>query len=116
MAAMAYDEAFAERVRSIVGRLASVPVTEQRMFGGLGFLLGGNMAVAVQGRNGGLLVRVDPDQTETLLAQPGATLMEMSGRSMRGWLTVEAAVLSKDTDLRRWVKRGIDYATTLPAK
>jgi TfoX/Sxy family transcriptional regulator of competence genes len=116
MAAMAYDDAFAERVRSIVGRLASVPATEKRMFGGLAFLLGGNMAVAVQGRNAGLLVRVDPDQTEALLAQPGAALMEMGGRSMRGWLTVEAAVLAKDTELRRWIKRGVDYATTLPAK
>jgi TfoX/Sxy family transcriptional regulator of competence genes len=93
-----------------------VPVAEKRMFGGLSFLLGGNMAVAVQGRNAGLLVRVDPAETETLLAEPGAALMEMGGRSMRGWLAVDAAALAKDTDLRRWIKRGIDYATTLPAK
>jgi len=113
---MAYDEAFAERVRSVVGRLASAPVIEKRMFGGLGFLVGGNMAVAVQGRNAGLLVRVDPAQTEKLLAEPGAALMAMGGRSMTGWLTVEAAAVAKDTDLRRWIRRGLDYATTLPAK
>ena len=110
---MAYDEGFAQRVRALV---AGQPVvTEKRMFGGLGFMLAGNMAVAAQGK-GGLLVRVNPDETEALLTEPGAALMEMGGRSMRGWITVAADAVARDADLRRWVERGVAYAKTLPPK
>ncbi len=113
---MAYDEALADRVRSVVGKLNPGPVEEKRMFGGLGFMLAGNMAVAVQGSRAGLLVRVSPDDTEQLVTEPGADIMQMRGRPMRGWITVSADVLTRDADLKRWVKRGVTYAAALPAK
>ncbi|HET6817870.1 MAG TPA: TfoX/Sxy family protein [Mycobacteriales bacterium] len=109
---MAYDEALAERVRAM---LPDEPVTEKKMFGGLAFLVGGNMSVAASGQ-GGLLVRVDPDETESLLREPGADLMEMRGRSMNGWLRVHPDVLDDDATLQRWVDRGVGYARTLPRK
>jgi TfoX/Sxy family transcriptional regulator of competence genes len=113
---MAYDEAFADRVRSAISKLNAGPVEEKRMFGGLGFMLGGNMAVAVQGSRGGLLVRVEPEETERLVEEPGTDVMQMRGRSMRGWITVSADALTKDADLRRWVKRGVTFAQELPPK
>ena len=89
---------------------------EKQMFGGLAFLVGGNMSVAASGQ-GGILVRVDPDESDTLLAEPGAGPMEMGGRgAMRGWLRVEAEAVAADDDLRTWVRRGVDYARTLPPK
>jgi hypothetical protein len=109
---MAYDEALAERVR---GMLPDVPVVEKKMFGGLAFLLGGNMGVAASGQ-GGLMVRVDPDQTDSLLREPGATEFEMGGRGpMKGWLRVSADVLDDET-LQAWVDRGVSYARSLPPK
>jgi TfoX/Sxy family transcriptional regulator of competence genes len=102
---MAYDEALAERIRTLVP-----DATEKKMFGGLAFLVGGNMAVAASGQ-GGLLVRVDPEESDELVATTSAELMEMGGRSMRGWLRVDA-----DDDLEAWVARGVAYARTLPAK
>jgi TfoX/Sxy family transcriptional regulator of competence genes len=113
---VAYDEALAERIRAVVAGLFTGQVEEKRMFGGLGFLVNGNMAVAAQGSTRGLMVRVDPDQTDRLAAEPGAAAMEMRGRAMRGWITVEADAVAKAADLRRWVKRGIDYSTSLPPK
>ena len=115
MVDVAYDEALAQRVRSIVADLHSGPVEEKRMFGGLGFLVQGNMAVAAQSK-GGLLVRVDPAETDTLLAEPGAELMAMRGREMRGWITVSRDAVDKDKDLHRWAERGIRYAASLPPK
>ena len=110
---MAYDEALAERIRSLV---SSEPrVTEKKMFGGLSFLIGGNMAVAASGQ-GGLLVRVDPEESDELVASTTATLMEMGGRSMRGWLRLDSADVSSDGDLAAWVERGATYARSLPAK
>ena len=85
------------------------------MFGGLSFLIGGNMAVAASGQ-GGLLVRVDPEESDELVASTPATLMEMGGRSMRGWLRVDSADVSADADLAAWVDRGTTYARSLPAK
>ena len=113
---MAYDEELAQRVRSLVAGIAPASVAEKRMFGGLAFLVGGNMAVTVQGSRHGLLVRVDPAESDALTAEPGADLMQMRGRSMRGWITIDADVLTKAADLRRWVRRGIEYAGTLPPK
>ena len=84
---MAYDEALAGRIRDLVGDEPNL--TEQKMFGGLAFLIGGNMAVAASGQ-GGVLVRVDPDASDELVATTPASLMEMRGRSMRGWLRVGA--------------------------
>jgi TfoX/Sxy family transcriptional regulator of competence genes len=108
---MAYDEKLAERVRAL---LADEPVEEKRMFGGLAMLVGGNMAVAVRGK-GGLLVRMDPEAKD-VLAEPGAKLMRMRGRAMRGWITVTPDACAKPADLKRWVKRGVSYAKQLPPK
>jgi len=104
---MAYDEALAERIRARV-----TGATEKKMFGGLAFLVNGNMAVAASGQ-GGLLVRVDPDEGATLVATTSARPMEMRGREMAGWLRVEVA---SDEELGEWVDRGVAYARTLPPK
>ena len=109
---MAYDEVLADRIRAAI---EGVPVDEKKMFGGLAFLVGGNMSVAASGQ-GGLMVRVDPDQTERLLREPGAAEFEMGGRgAMKGWLRVSADVLDDDT-LQTWVDRGVAYARSLPPK
>src|SRR3954454_23329730 len=109
---MAYDEELADRIRAALGRRSA---TEKKMFGGLAFLIGGNMAVAASGQ-GGLLVRVDPTDTEALLAEPGAEEFDMGGRGpMKGWLRVRPDVLDDDT-LKAWVDRGVAYASSLPAK
>lgn len=107
---MAYDEALAERIRVLVADEPSV--TEQKMFGGLAFLVGGNMAVAASGQ-GGLLVRVDPEESDALVASGKAELMEMRGRTMRGWLRVNPV---KTRELGEWVERGTAYARSLPPK
>ncbi|MFC5906487.1 TfoX/Sxy family protein [Streptacidiphilus monticola] len=110
---MAYDEALADRVRAA---LADHPeIDEKRMFGGLAFLLRGNMAVAV--RADALLVRADPDATDALLAaRPGAHLALMGGRTMKGWLEVPAEALTEDAALTDWITTGTAYAATLPPK
>jgi len=110
---VAYDEDLAERIRGLLG--SERGVTEKQMFGGLSFVIGGNMAVAASGQ-GGLLVRVDPEASDELVASTPATLMEMGGRSMRGWLRVDSADVSSDGDLAAWVDRGTTYARSLPAK
>ena len=110
---MAYDEDFAERIRALLG--SEPNVTEKKMFGGLSFLVGGNMAVAASGQ-GGLLVRVDPEDSDELVVSTPAALMEMGGRSMRGWLRVDSADVASDGDLAAWVDRGTTYARSLPAK
>jgi TfoX/Sxy family transcriptional regulator of competence genes len=102
---MPYDEAIAERIRALVPEAA-----EKKMFGGLAFLVKGNMAVAASGR-GGLLVRVDPEESDELIATTSAELMEMGGRSMKGWLRVPVG-----DDFDEWVERGVAYAHTLPPK
>jgi hypothetical protein len=110
---MAYDVELAERIRQLV---AGEPgLREMRMFGGLAFLIGGNMAVAASGQ-GGVLVRVGPDETDTLLATTPAQPFEMRGRSMAGWLRVEAADVATDEQLSPWVERGVGYARSLPPK
>ena len=110
---MAYDEELAQRIRDLVG--AEPGVTEQRMFGGLAFLIGGNMAIAASGQ-GGVLVRTDPDESEALVASTDAHPMEMRGREMRGWLHVDAQHLGTERELARWVETGTTYARSLPAK
>jgi TfoX/Sxy family transcriptional regulator of competence genes len=110
---VAYDEELAARLRD---RLAPEPgVTEKKMFGGLGFMVGGNMAVAASGQ-GGLLVRVDPDESEALVESTPAYPMEMRGRQMAGWLRVDSDQLGEDAALSDWVKRGVAYARSLPPK
>jgi TfoX/Sxy family transcriptional regulator of competence genes len=89
--------------------------SEQAMFGGLAFLLGGNMAVAASGQ-GGLMVRVDPEHTDELLAKPHTRTFEMRGRPMKGWVRVDDEGLRTKRELEPWVKRGVQYARSLPAK
>ena len=110
---MAYDEELAARIRELVS--AEPGLVEKKMFGGLAFLIEGNMAVGVSGQ-GGILVRVDPDESDELVATTSAQLMEMRGRSMRGWLRVAAADVAGDAALADWVERGTTYARALPAK
>lgn len=107
---MAYDEHLAERIRSL---LADDPVTEMKMFGGLAFLINGNMAVAAGGE-GAMMVRCDPADAEAFI-DDGAEPMVMRGRPMAGWLTVAHSGLNGDS-LTRWVERGIGYAASLPPK
>ena len=110
---MAYDEELAERIRELMD--AEPDVTEKRMFGGCAFLVGGHMAVVASGR-GGLMVRVEPDETEAHLAQPHAGPFEMRGKPMRGWLRVAPEGVETEAELEPWVERGVDYARSLPAK
>jgi TfoX/Sxy family transcriptional regulator of competence genes len=110
---VAYDEELADRIRELVG--SSPDLTEKKMFGGLAFLIGGNMAVAASGQ-GGVLVRVDPAQSDTLVAATNARPMEMRGRQMQGWLRVDPADLRTKRQLAKWVELGTTYARSLPAK
>jgi TfoX/Sxy family transcriptional regulator of competence genes len=110
---MAYDEELAERIRALVAGEAGL--TEKKMFGGLAFLIGGNMAIAASGQ-GGLLVRVDPEESSALVATTPAEVMVMRGRPMEGWLRVASADVSTKPELAKWVKRGVGFARSLPAK
>jgi TfoX/Sxy family transcriptional regulator of competence genes len=110
---MAYDEKLAERIRELVSGEAGL--NEQKMFGGLAFLIGGNMAVAASGQ-GGLLVHVDPDESDRLVSSTKARLFEMRGRTMRGWLRVDAKDVATKRQLAPWVERGTAYARSLPKK
>jgi hypothetical protein len=110
---MAYDEELAERIRGLVKDERGL--TEQRMFGGLAFLINGNMSVSASGQ-GGLLLRVDPEETEALVKEPHAQRFEMRGRAMDGWLRVGADGVRTQRELERWVARGVSYARSLPAK
>jgi TfoX/Sxy family transcriptional regulator of competence genes len=113
---VAYDERLAERIRETVSSgAAGEPVEEKKMFGGLAFLLGGHMAVAASGQ-GGLMVRCAPEDTEALVEEPGASRMEMRGRSMDGWLRVSADAVDGEPELDLWVDRGLAYARSLPPK
>lgn len=110
---MAYDEELADRIRELLAGEADV--TEQTMFGGLAFLIRGNMAVAASGQ-GGVLVRVDPASSDRLAATPSAQPMEMRGRAMRGWLRVDDSGVRTKHQLAIWVRRATTYAGSLPAK
>jgi hypothetical protein len=108
---MAFDEGLAERVRHLV---ADPQLAERQMFGGLCFLLNGNMSYGIVGSE--LMVRVGPSAYDEALAMPHAREMDFTGRSMRGMVFVAEDGLSEDADLMRWLQRGIDYAGSLPAK
>jgi hypothetical protein len=109
---MAYDQALAQRIRA---ELDGHPeLQEKKMFGGVGFLIQGNMACGVNGEN--LIVRVGPDATEAALAQPYTRPFDMTGRPMTGWIIVTTAGVASETDLRRWVEQGVMFAETLPPK
>jgi TfoX/Sxy family transcriptional regulator of competence genes len=110
---MAYDENLADRIRELIA--GETDLTEQKMFGGLAFLIGGNMAVAASGQ-GGVLVRVDPAESDALVATTSAQPMEMRGRQMPGWLRVGPEDLHTKPQLAKWVELGTTYARSLPAK
>jgi TfoX/Sxy family transcriptional regulator of competence genes len=110
---MAYDEQLAKRIRDLV---AGTPgLTEKRMFGGLAFLVGGNMAVSASGQ-GGILVRVGPADSDGLVGESHANVAVMRGRPMRGWLRVDTEHLQTKGELAVWVQRGVSFAASLPAK
>lgn len=110
---MAYDEDLANRLRELLA--SEDAVTEKKMFGGLAFLLRGNMSVSAS-RNGGLLVRIDPADTDAAVARPHVARMEMGGRIMDGWITVAPEGLRTKRDLATWVKRSVAFVRTLPPK
>lgn len=109
---MAYDEKLATRIRAVI---ASEPgLTEKKMFGGVGFMLRGNMACGVHGND--MIVRIGPDQYEQALALPHVRPFDMTGRPMAGWIVVEAAGVTDADALSSWVRRGVAHASTLPEK
>ncbi len=110
---MGYDEDLADRIRAAIQDLDGV--TEKRMFGGLAFLINGNMAVSASGQ-GGLLLRVDPAETASVVLEEGVTRFEMRGREMDGWVRVDPSAIAFDQELTRWVRVGVDYAASLPPK
>jgi TfoX/Sxy family transcriptional regulator of competence genes len=110
---MAYDEDLANRVRELIA--AEADVTEKRMFGGLAFLVGGHMSVTAS-REGGLMLRVDPDDTDTLLGKPHTRPFVMRGRELGGWLRIDPEGLRTKRQLEPWVRRGVAYARSLPPK
>lgn len=110
---MAYDPDLADRIRELVA--AEPGLTERAMFGGLAFLIDGNMAVSANSK-GGLMLHVDPSDTAALVDEPHVRRMEMRGRQMNGWLHVDPDVVGTDAELRQWVGRGVGYARSLPPK
>jgi TfoX/Sxy family transcriptional regulator of competence genes len=110
---MAYDEDLANRIRELIA--TEKGLTEKKMFGGLAFLIDGNMSVGVSGK-GGLMVRVDPAETEALVSRRHARPFEMRGREMRGWVRVDAEGVRTKGGLEPWVRRGVAYARSLPPK
>jgi hypothetical protein len=110
---MPYDEDLANRLRELLADRDAV--TEKKMFGGLAFLLNGHMCVSAS-HNGGLLARIDPDDTEAMLERPHVARMEMGGRTMDGWITVAPEGLKTKRELAAWLKRCVSYVETLPAK
>lgn len=110
---MAYDELLANRIRELL--LFEPGVAEKRMFGGISFLIGGHIAVAVS-RSGGLLMRAEQDEREALLAQPHVEPWVMRGKDLRDWVRVGEEAVAEDADLRRWVATGVELARALPPK
>jgi hypothetical protein len=110
---MAYDQELAGRIRQLIG--SDPDLAEKKMFGGLAFLIRGNMAIAAASQ-GGAMVRVDPAESDSLVKETAATVVEMRGRQMPGWLHVRSEDLRTDDQLARWVQAGTGYARSLPAK
>jgi hypothetical protein len=109
---VAYTETLADRIRALIA--GGPGLTEKKMFGGFAFLIG-QMAVAASG-NGGVMVRVDPAESDMLTGTAGAKVVEMCGRPMPGWRGIAGAEVATDYELAVWVARGTDYARSLPAK
>ena len=110
---MAYDEDLADRIRDLL--FDQSDLTEKKMFGGLAFLIGGNMAVSASGQ-GGLLIRVDPAKSDALVDKTNARVAIMRGRPMQGWLRIGPEDLRTKRQLAKWVELGTTYARSLPAK
>ena len=110
---MGYDETLADRLRDVLEPQDGV--SEKRMFGGLAFLVHGHMACAASSQ-GGLMLRVDPEQSPTFVEEPGVTLFEMNGRKLAGWLHLDSSAITQDSDLGRWVEVGVSFAESLPPK
>jgi TfoX/Sxy family transcriptional regulator of competence genes len=109
---VAFDEKLAKRVRAQLA--ARRDVAEKKMFGGLGFLVNGNMSVGIYGDE--LIVRIAPDAAEAALKEPGARVFDITGRPMKGWLMVAETGLADARSLAKWVRRGVEYAASLPKK
>ena len=109
---MAYDERLAGRVRKLLARRKAI--AEKKMFGGVAFLLNGNMCVGLHGEE--LIVRLDSEETDQALARPHTRIFDMTGRPMKGWILVKPAGLAREDALAKWVQVGVDYAASLPAK
>ena len=110
---MGYDEDLADRIRALIGRSSNL--TEKKMFGGLAFLIRGNMAIAASGK-GGILVRVDPDESDALVTETKARPLVMRDRAMKGWLRVSGEHIGTKRELDKWVQRSMTFARSLPAK
>jgi hypothetical protein len=108
---MPYDAELAQRIRDVVA--AEPGITDKLMFGGLAFLVDGKMAVCAGGQGDGMMLRVDPAESDALLGPPQVRRVVMRGREMAGWLHVDLEALQDDVDLRRWVALGLDYARSL---
>jgi TfoX/Sxy family transcriptional regulator of competence genes len=109
---MAFNEALAARVRVCLGTAPGI--VEKRMFGGLAFLVHGNMSVGIHGDE--LIVRIEPDETDRALQEAGVRLFDITGRPMKGWLLVSSTAVERASSLRQWVGRGVAYAQALPPK
>ena len=109
---MAYDEGLAHRIREVLADQSGL--TEKKMFGGLAFMVQGNMACGISGDN--MMVRISPDEMDSAVAQAHVRPFDMTGRPMKGWILVAPDGLEADEDLSVWVRRGVDFALTLPSK
>jgi TfoX/Sxy family transcriptional regulator of competence genes len=109
---MAYDEGLADRIRSQLGRQSGL--SERKMFGGIGFMIGGNMVAGVSGDD--LMLRIGPERHDEALSRPGARVFDMTGRPMKGWLLVSRSAVSTDDSLTSWLDDALDFARALPAK
>jgi len=109
---MAFDEGLADRIRSALGRRKGL--AEKKMFGGIGFLMNGNMCCGVHKAE--MIVRIAPEETESVLKQAHTRVFDLTGRPMKGWILVEPAGLKTDARLTKWVELAAAYASSLPAK
>jgi TfoX/Sxy family transcriptional regulator of competence genes len=109
---MAFDEQLANSVRKQLGRKAGL--VEKKMFGGLAFLINGNMSVGIHGND--LIVRLAQEATDSALKEPGARVFDLTGRPMKGWLLVDGTAVNDSASLAKWVRRGVEYASSLPKK
>ena len=109
---MAYDESFAERIRDAI--TGQPGLDEKKMFGGIGYLINGNMACGIW--KDSLVIRVGPDNYDDALAQPHTSLFDVTGREMKGWILVGPEGIAEDDDLAAWAQKGVDFALSLPPK